>query len=179
MTGECVGNFKISSGTLTIMGMPTAALNGNGSGTVMTIDGGATVMLTNLLITGGVAPAGVIFAGAAGGGLLSAGTVTLNGNTQIEGNSAPGSEGEGGGIFNLQGTLTVEADAQVDENSAGNLGGGLYNYEGTVTLNDFSQVNENNAGASDGGGGIFNSGGTVNQNDSSEVLHNTPDDTAT
>jgi hypothetical protein len=179
VTGECVGNFTISSGTLTIMGMPTAALNGNGSGTVMTIHGGATVTLTNLLITGGVAQAGVVQAGASGGGILNAGTVTLNGNTQIEGNSAPGTEGEGGGIFNLLNSLTVEADAQVDENSAGDLGGGIYNYEGAVTLNDFSQVNENNAGASDGGGGIFNSGGMVNQNDSSEVLHNTPDNTAT
>ena len=187
MTGECVGNFTIPSAvTLTLMGMPTAALNGDNSGTVLTVSSGSTVTLTNLLLTGGQSSSngysggGVINdgtltlngtaqvdnnAGTYGGGILNWGTLTLNDTSHVNGNTAV----VGGGIYNF-GTLTLNGSSQVDGNTAGDGGGGIFNFRSFVTLNDSAQVDGNTAGDS---GGIDNYVGTVTLNDSAQVDGNT------
>jgi predicted outer membrane repeat protein len=187
ITGECTGNF--STGTnLTFMGMPNAVLNGNNSGTVLSVGSGASVTITNLLITDGDS-----------GGIDNSGTVTLNGNTQVDNNTTSYFSGgiwnhsgatlilndnaqvnnnsapQGAGIYN-QGTLTLDDDAQVDGNTGGQ-GGGIYNNSGTVTLNGNAQVDHNSATAyfapsSDEGGGIWN-GATVNMTGNAQVEGNT------
>jgi len=200
VTGECVGNFEVPSEmTLTLMGMPTAVLNGNGSGTVLTVKGADTVILTDLLITGGndesalVTPGGGIYSQGnltlngtsqvsdnysewGGGGIGSnGGSITLDGSAQVDNNTSPD---DGAGIdLDLGGSLTLGGSAQVDDNTSTGAGGGIFNGGATVTLNDSSQVDDNSADATGdlgGGGGIFNglndtTGGTVNLNGSAQV----------
>ena len=99
-----------------------------------------------------------------GGGILNSGTVVLT-DVVVRGNRGGG---EGGGIYNGGGLLTL-----IDSNLLGNTalhgdgGGGIYNDGGTVTLTN-STIDNNSAAAK--GGGILNSGtltmrnGTVNGN---------------
>ena len=84
-----------------------------------------------------------------GGGLYNyQGTVTINGGT-VNGNTGA----KGGGLFNTgRGTIGITSGS-ITGNSA-TKGGGLYNYQGTTTLNG-GTVN-GNSGAS--GGGLFNTG---------------------
>jgi predicted outer membrane repeat protein len=89
--------------------------------------------------------------------------------TQVTSNSAP----NGGGIYNLQGTLTVDGGSKVNSNTAttGN-GGGVYNDDGTVTFAD-AFLDSNTAGAK--GGGIYCDRGTVNFTATSIQSNNAPD----
>ncbi len=66
--------------------------------------------------------------------------------------------GDGGGLYNDGGTLTV-TNSTFSLNTASGDGGGLYNNGGTVTVTN-SAFNENSVGR--GGGGVFNNSGTVN-----------------
>ena len=66
-------------------------------------------------------------------------------------------DGQGGGLFNDAGTVTL-TQSTVTENSAFEGGGGLFNNAGTVTLTQ-STVTENIV--SSGGGGLESTGGTV------------------
>ncbi len=84
-------------------------------------------------------------------------SVTVKGITITGGSSS----GNGGGIANLQSSLTLDGSGVVG-NSVGNryaygAGGGIYN-TGTVRLHDCSVSNNS---AQDEGGGIDNEGGTV------------------
>jgi hypothetical protein len=159
-----------------------------GPGPTFSVQGGSTVTVRNLTITGSE--------GGAFGGILNSGTLTLeavhvvdNTGTQVgggisnqiggeltlidslvQGNEAP----SGGGIKNDGGTVTlirtvVEGNEAVD-------GGGIDNAQGTVNLTDDSSVTGNTAtGGAGSGGGILNAG-TVTIDGSSSVEGNTPDD---
>jgi hypothetical protein len=96
--------------------------------------------------------------------VAGSGNLTLQGLT-ITGGKTPG---PGGGIFNLEGRLTLNHSTVTGNASAGGMmsaGGGIASGTlgtgpaGTTTLN-FSQVNGNTTGGG-GGGGILNHGGTL------------------
>ena len=69
---------------------------------------------------------------------FASGTVILNGNSSVTGNTAAV---RGGGIFN-SGTLTLNDSSSVTGNTAGVNGGGIFNI-GTATLNGSSSVTGN------------------------------------
>ena len=105
-----------------------------------------TVVISGVTITGGTAPATED-----GGGILNApvgaSELTLE-NTVVSGNTAPGSFGFGGGIYNT-GTLHVNSSA-ITGNDA-DFGAGI-STEGTLNVN-LSTISTNTASSE--GGGIF------------------------
>jgi len=120
--GTCISTVEIGK-NLTIAGQSasgtkTATLSGGGQSNVLAIDGGVTVTLNTLIITNGTAPSG--------GGILNAGTLTLNGST-VTGNTAFGSDIGGGGIYNV-GTLTLNRSTVTgNTDTASSPGGGIFN----------------------------------------------------
>jgi predicted outer membrane repeat protein len=131
-------------------------------------------------ITGNTATQGA-FTNGRGGGIFSAGTLTVMDST-ITNNSAEatgggifgdtgstativrsivgGNTGIGGsGIFNNQGTLSL-SDSTISGNTADNVGGGIYNNKGTLSMTR-TTVSGNSATALDGGGIYNNKGPTV------------------
>ena len=70
--------------------------------------------------------------------------------------------------------------SEVKSNIADGQGGGVYNGFGTVTLGNGTSVTGNEAAnpplEGGSGGGIFNDGGTVTRETGSSVTPNTPDD---
>jgi len=103
VSGVCYGNFTIGK-SLTLQG--SATLNGNGSGTVLTISTSGNVALNNL----------VIEAGSVGGIYVSSGAVTLD-NSTVAGNTSL----TGGGVFNHS-TMTI-TNSTVSNNLATVNGG--------------------------------------------------------
>ena len=100
-----------------------------------------------------------------GGGILNSGKLALL-NDAIAGNAALG--GNGGGIYNDFGTLTI-ANSTISGNSVSSTlvagsGGGLFNQGGTVDINN-TTISGNTAvgpgGTSDSGGGIITNVGSV------------------
>ncbi|MDX6443283.1 MAG: hypothetical protein QOH71_357 [Blastocatellia bacterium] len=91
-----------------------------------------------------------------GGGILNDnGTLTLT-NSTVNGNNA----NFGGGICNLGGTLTL-TNSTVSGNTSTDAAGGIYNVlAGTLTLTN-STVSGNTASSGDGGGFFIDSGSTV------------------
>ncbi|MCA9876817.1 MAG: right-handed parallel beta-helix repeat-containing protein [Thermomicrobiales bacterium] len=55
-------------------------------------------------------------------------------NTEITGNEAPGSQGRGGGIYQVGGSIVLRADTRITGNTAGapNGGGGICRQDGTI-----------------------------------------------
>ncbi|GAB4136902.1 MAG: hypothetical protein Fur0046_10690 [Cyanobacteria bacterium J069] len=98
-------------------------------------------------------------------------TATIEGLTISGGNAGIGN---GGGIANLGGTLTLQN--LVVQNSQARLGGGIFNQSGTLTLIN-TNVNNNaaviEAGLGGAGGGISNQTGTVNIQGGSQIVDNT------
>ncbi|MEU6512795.1 hypothetical protein [Streptomyces sp. NPDC046978] len=140
--GRCVGPFTIGK-SLTVVGRGQAVLDGNHTGTTVTIGGAAHVRLTRLTVTGGQ--------GSRGGGILNTdGTLTVSRST-VTGNA---SNSTGGGIRN-QGTLTVELTS-VHHNTARTLGGGLDNVGPSGRLTVVRSTVHHNTAATVNGGGIFN-----------------------
>jgi len=172
--GTCTGGTGIDK-DLTISGQSasgtkTATLNGGGQTSVLGIGNGVSVTLNTLVITNGFAIRG-------GGGIINAGTVTLNGST-VTGNTASSLEDPlvgGGGILNDGGAVTLN-DSAVSGNTSFVVGGGISNSVfGTVTMNGGSTVTGNTAHF---GGGIFNRCGStlVGAVAGVNVFNNTPDD---
>ncbi|WP_161604366.1 choice-of-anchor Q domain-containing protein [Roseiconus nitratireducens] len=109
-------------------------------------------------------PDGYRVTGPAAAGLLSpaGGRVTVTGAT-ISNNSA---EGNGGGVVNETGTLSI-ADSTITANASGGDepgegGGGIANFGGTLTLSN-TEITENTAtvGLGNGGGILNNDGGVL------------------
>ena len=94
-----------------------------------------------------------------GGGIYNAGTLNLQ-NSHIDGNTANGRYGKGGGIFNeYDGTITT-LNSTVSWNTAVQDGGGVDNH-GILILKDSSIANNNPWGFVLYGGGIYNWGTVV------------------
>jgi hypothetical protein len=106
-------------------------------------------------------------AGASGGGVYNSGILTFT-SSSITGNST-GLLGNGGGIYNNNGTVTCTS-TPIGDNSAVLQGGGIYTVGGAVTLTS-SPVTFNHAVLIPGG--IYRSGGTMTIT-TSPVTANTP-----
>jgi uncharacterized repeat protein (TIGR01451 family) len=139
--GSCKGTFELAH-SLTLTGSSGATLDGQGTGTVVTVDAGNTVAVSDLTITGG--------SGSSAGGILNNGTVALSDST-VSGNTAtPGTSPNfgGGGIANQDGSVAL-TNSTVSGNSASvgsvrNGVGGILSVGGSVTLTN-STVSGNNA----------------------------------
>jgi CSLREA domain-containing protein len=132
-----------ANGTITL-GSALPALANNGTLTI-TGNGAATTS-----ISGNNAVR--VFEVAAGA------TVTISGVTITQGSAA----GNGGGIYNDQGTLTV-ISSRISGNSAtgnGQGGGGIFNYTASANLTVVNSLLTGNTSGSRGGG-ISNTGGTL------------------
>ncbi len=139
----CVGNFSVTANTTIQAGTPTATLDGNGTGAVLAVSGGASLTLRHLKITNGSTSGG-------GGVDVACCGSTLNlTNTQVTGNVADFA----GGVFIDDGTINAVASA-VSGNSASS-GGGIYAQDfATVNLTN-SSVSGNTNGTGGAGGGLF------------------------
>jgi hypothetical protein len=149
--------------SLNIAGSSAAAtiIDGGGVNTVVIVQRGSHVSLSNLTIQNGHTTA-------YGGGINNeyGGTLTVNRST-ISGNSASPScpprefcHSDGGGIFSANGTMAISTST-ISGNSA-NESGGVDN-RGTLTISN-STVSGNSASFNHGnafGGGIYNGGSTV------------------
>jgi uncharacterized repeat protein (TIGR02543 family) len=150
-SGTYVGNFIVSSPSMasfviTIEPIPgqtePVELNGDGTGTVLTVANDDTMLtLDNLQITGGTAESG--------GGIDNAGTLTLD-NSTVYSNT---SDGDGGGVFN--GDQMTMVDSTIDYNIAGGSGGGVAN-AGMMTIEDSLVYGNETSANGPGGGGIYN-----------------------
>jgi hypothetical protein len=103
-----------------------------------------------------------------GGGIYDAnGNVTVNSGGEVNSNST--NFGNGGGIYVLIGNVTIAAKGEVNSNVAYSNGGGIYDADGNVNI--AGQVNGNIAerGA---GGGIYAAKGNVNILPGGQVDHN-------
>jgi uncharacterized repeat protein (TIGR01451 family) len=139
--GTCKGTYELAH-SLTLAGSAGGTLDGQGAGTVLTIDAGYLVAIRDLMVTGGN--------GISAGGILNNGTLTLTDST-VSGNSAtPGTSPNfgGGGIVNQGGSVTL-TNSTVSGNSASvasvrNGVGGILSLGGSLTLTD-STVSGNSA----------------------------------
>jgi hypothetical protein len=143
ITGTCTGTFDIGH-SLTLAGSGGAVLDGQGGGTVLTIEPGRTVDVSRLTIKGGHGSTGSI----AIGGIYNQGTLRLEDST-VSGNKADVSSGAVGGIVNV-GTLTLIHSSLSGNSAAVNVPpgfafGGILN-NGALTLAQ-SAVSGNSATA--------------------------------
>ncbi|GIH19206.1 right-handed parallel beta-helix repeat-containing protein [Rugosimonospora africana] len=130
---------------------------------ILNVGVGGNLTLTNLTITGGIAP------GSPGGGgiLIQAGGQATLHNTTVAGNR---SAAVGGGIANYGITTLVGDDRGgngVDNNSSQTSGGGIYN-EGRLSTKDV-EVSYNTSGSL--GGGLIDQGAAVLEQ--TRIDHNT------
>ncbi|MBK8782302.1 MAG: CSLREA domain-containing protein [Anaerolineales bacterium] len=90
----------------------------------------------------------------------SGGTLTINGTT-FTSNTSPG--GDGGAIFQDGGTLSIGATAAVtfSGNTTGGAGGAIHVAGGTLTVNNTSFTNSTAANSADEGGAIFYDNNTL------------------
>lgn len=171
--GVCKGTFTIAH-SLTLVGEPGATLDGEGAGTVLTVDPGRTVAVSSLTITNG---GGLVGGVHNNGGLLSLFDSTVSGNNATVGQFQNGA----GGILNQGGTLVL-TNSTVSGNSATGSAqfntavGGILNVccSSRVTLTG-STVSGNSANTPSGAfGGILNSApGSVITLSNSTVSGNT------
>ncbi len=163
--GTCDGPFSIDGKGLTLKGDPTATIDGQHAGSTLTFDaGGKTLHLTDLRVTGGVAP------GQGGGVNVLHGSLTLL-RTTVTGNRAVGDDySYGGGIAILgvdAGDLSITAsritnNRALTEPSSGFAyaqGGGIVAM-GTVTISH-STISANVARATSADSYAYAYGGAI------------------
>jgi|GEM_PF-862947 len=173
LLSNVTGTITLTSGELLITnnisvlgpGPATLAISGNGASRVFNINSNATATISGLTVRGGWG-----FHDGRGGGIYSAGILTLNACT-ISGNL----NGVGGGIYNA-GTLaligcTINSNSTHNGTSGlwnGGNGAGIYN-AGTMMVNNCT-ISGNSCGQGNGGnsfdpagnggsgGGVYNAG---------------------
>ncbi|HEY7283609.1 MAG TPA: choice-of-anchor Q domain-containing protein [Actinomycetota bacterium] len=162
LKGTCTGNFTADK-NLTLVGTPTATLNGGGVDTTLTLDGFHAYHLSHVNITGGSASdgGGIEFAG---GGSLTLDHVRVTANSAVGGRHPSVAQGGGVDVRNpafVTITNSTIANNHVSVSGTGFQaaeGGGLY-VTGQLTISN-SVVNGNttqgsstdNAGEGDGAG---------------------------
>ncbi len=129
---------------------------GNGSSRIFTTNSPATVVLTNLLLTGGDG-AGALSSGSGGAIYNNGATLTLN-QCALSNNFTSGSAGVGGAIRQTTGTLTLNrcTVANNTANTASANVGGLLGGSGTLALNQCTFTGNSTGGA---GGAIASAAG--------------------
>src|SRR5262249_49183312 len=189
--GQLVINQNL---TIDGLGADKLAISGNATSRIFDISSGATVTISDLTLTGGLATDGA--------GILNAGNLTLSKDVfsanVAQGIAAGGlfgdGGGRGGGVENQAGATLVVSQSIFTGNEAlggpsgGNaFGGGIYNEAGTVTIDQSTFTGNEALGANGGfvgaagtmaggisttllgvagGGGVWNDGGSVNVTDS-------------
>ncbi|WP_145272697.1 CSLREA domain-containing protein [Tautonia plasticadhaerens] len=137
-----------SSGLVEIRaGAGVSTIDAGGTSRGLSVRAGTTASLVGLTITGGRA---TDFDG--GGGILNAGSLTLDG-VAVSDNQAANS---GGGLANRSGVLTM-TDSVVSGNTAPFSGGGILN-SGTMTVTGSTIGGNRTTSPYSGGGGLSNSG---------------------
>lgn len=165
--GVYTGGVMINrSLTLQSNGQGLAAISGDGQFPVVSISNvGSPVVTVNfygLAINGGTSGISI-----EGNPVLNLAGCEISHNTNQVGN--------GGGILNEGGTITL-TDCSVTNNEVAGIGGGIYTVSGNITLSG-TRVSGNTAGPDNlAGGGIYNVEATVTLRDGSTVSGNTPDD---
>ncbi len=143
--------------TLAGAGESTTTLNGQMTGSVVTITSGVAATINGLTITGGLVSDNDGNAG--GGGIRNNGTMLTITNSTIR-NNATTNGNVGGGIFNSNGGTLIVTNSTIRDNNADNNGGGIYNTgpvaDGTVTIT--GSTISGNTTTDGGGGGIHNTG---------------------
>lgn len=150
--------FEVAAGKVTMndcqVSNGSSAENGIAGG--ITVDAGAEfVSSQGLKITACENSAGAKSGVAGGGGgIWSAGTVSLTG-AEISACGATGALSCGGGIFAKAGTLSLN-NSVVDGNSSINGGAGIYVVDASLSVDADSSVTDNSAsGSSACGGGLY------------------------
>ena len=140
---ELTGDLNITA-SMTINGAAAATtiIDANKIDRVLTIQSG-TVMISNLTMRNGSASG-------AGGGINSAGSLTLN--SAVVSSNRSGNGSAGGGIVSQ--TTLILNNTVVSDNQAGGNAGGIYN-NGTATVNN-SFISGNLTLSGGYGGGILN-----------------------
>jgi hypothetical protein len=147
LRGTCHGLVTIDR-DLTIKGLAGSSsgiptIDGDSLGTVVTVAGGLTVVITDLTIRDGMS--------AAGGGIRTQATNLTLRRVTVRDSRAP--NGQGGGIHVVSGGALSLYDSVVRDNRAGGgEGGGIYN-GGAASLFTTSVLQANRALR---GGGVFN-----------------------
>lgn len=136
--------ISVLSGTADVSGVTLRNGTGNYGGGVY-VQGGATLNLTSVTVSGNVATG---FAG----GINNSGTMTLTNSLIISNSTA----NETGGVLNNFGNMTV-MNSTISSNTSGFGPGGLYNFNGATLTMTGSTVYNNRGGS----GGILNGSGTV------------------
>ncbi|MCM2371709.1 dockerin type I domain-containing protein [Aporhodopirellula aestuarii] len=176
------GVMNINVGT--VVSGNSAGLSGGGI-----YNAGGTLVLTGSTIGGATAADGNTASGDSatqgGGGIFSEnGDVTIQNDvgveTVIQNNVADGNAGSGGGVFILDGMLTMN-DSRIVGNTANRAGGGVEIVDGAANFNGNSRLLSNDvlgiggvAGTAGNGGGLHISGtiGTIVRFDNAIVAHN-------
>ena len=152
LSSQLLFDFNASAcGTITLVsfGDKPLTLDAKQNSRVVNISNtNANVSLAGLTITNGYLMSG------SGAGIYNYGTLTVA-NSRIEWNVVHGS-GDGGGIENYFGTLTV-MDSIIRHNTANGTGGGIDNYYGTLRMVANTLIAENTANR---GGGIYTNSGS-------------------
>ncbi|MDL2330299.1 hypothetical protein LJC71_11280, partial [Desulfosarcina sp. OttesenSCG-928-A07] len=197
ITAYAAGNITLTDLTTALSAYNTAISNarGNGLGTIQFSNALTLTAATNtydhrLYVGDGKAASFHLADGttltitgnnySGSGGAVSVGTgglfaVTGNGAIVFEGNTATdnGGGGNGGGIYNEDGTVSFSGPATFTSNSATNGdGGGIYNDDGTVSFSGPATFTSNSASGI-GGGGIYNFVDTVSFAGPASFTHNT------
>ncbi len=186
------GHYVIANGTLSITGATVikgsgasnTTIDANGTTQVLNVGAAANLMLRGVTVTGGASglvPCTGMFcfqmarAGAPGGGISNAGSLTLSGSTVSNnlasagssgvllcfiGSACPGRSpaagGNGGGIYNNGGRLTISSSTISGNKTAGAAGG-----DASSATNTSNGGPGGTGGASGSGGGIYNVNGIV------------------
>jgi hypothetical protein len=142
--------------------VPTGAYGTNDTinipaGTYTTTIGGYGIN-KSVSIVGSVASSTIINGNVVGSvfTIVGAYTVSISGVTITGGATAGYGIGNGGGIYQTSGTLTV-TNSTISGNTTGGNGGGIYQAGNTLTVTN--STISNNTGAT--GGGIYQAGGTL------------------
>jgi CSLREA domain-containing protein len=149
--------------TITGAGARLTTIDAAGTDRVFDVKAGVAALIADVTVTGG-------FVDGDGGGIESAGVLTLV-RDAVRGNEALRSSNAAGGGIDSTGTLTL-----TDSTVAGNLaynGGGI-DFAGTLTLSN-STISGNVAGgpgSNGGGGGISGSSGASLTAANSTIAHN-------
>jgi hypothetical protein len=159
------GGVHVSGNTGTFTMKDDSSVTGNtvtaGPGGGVYVANYGTFTMQDDARVGGSLPADANTSSQGGGVFLngSSSAFTMSGHASVSGNNTV-TAGDGGGVYNNYGTLTMNGNASIADNTA-EEGGGVYN-RGTFTLNDGSitnniAINEPNWG---NGGGVYNYDGT-------------------
>ncbi len=145
-------------GTMTLTDS-TVSVNSS-FGTIFKSSGGGianfgTLTLTNSTVSGNSANGD-------GGGIYNVGTLTLTNSTVSGNSASanlPATSANGGGIANLGTQMMTLTNITISGNSASSFGGGIYSINGTMTLRNTIVANTPSAGNCDNAGGTFTSDG--------------------